>query len=171
MRQLLGVLRVDDGPAGDRATAAAAPAGRAPQPGLHRLDELLANARAAGLVVTLSVTGPPRSLPPQLDLAAYRVLQEGLTNAAKHAGPAEIRVALGWRDHKLEIEISDDGRGPVGGRADRTTGSGYGLIGLQERATSVGGELEAGPAPDGGFRIRATLPLTPEAATASGSSS
>ncbi|WP_347056882.1 sensor histidine kinase [Blastococcus sp. HT6-30] len=168
MRQLLGVLRVDDGPGSGSGGAASAPAsaGRGPQPGLDRLDELLAGARATGLVVALTVNGTARSLPPQLDLAAYRILQEALTNAAKHAGPAEIRVVLTWRPDRLEVDISDDGRGPVGGRESRGTPGGYGLIGLQERATSVGGELEAGPDPRGGFRVRARLPLAPEGATA-----
>jgi signal transduction histidine kinase len=165
MRQLLGVLRVDDGPASGSGGAASASADRGPQPGLDRLDELLAGARATGLVVTLTVDGTPRPLPPQLDLAAYRILQEALTNAAKHAGPAEIRVLLTWRADCLEVDISDDGRGPVGGRESRDTPDGYGLIGLQERATSVGGELEAGPDPRGGFRVRARLPLSPEGAT------
>ncbi|MGY1605299.1 sensor histidine kinase [Geodermatophilus sp. SYSU D00815] len=167
MRQLLGVLRVDDGPNAGGAVSAS----RAPQPGLDRLDQLLAGARTAGMVVTLSVTGSPRPLPPQLDLAAYRILQEGLTNATKHAGPAEIRVELTWRDDDLQIEVSDDGRGPVGGRGGRSRGGGYGLLGLRERATSVGGELDAGPAPGGGFRLRARLPLAAENATTSGSAS
>ncbi|MGY2083936.1 sensor histidine kinase [Blastococcus sp. SYSU DS0539] len=166
MRQLLGVLRVDDGPGSGGAVATPAAADRGPQPGLDRLDELLAGARATGLVVTLTVNGTASALPPQLDLAAYRILQEALTNAAKHAGPAEIRVVLTWRGDSLEVYISDDGRGPVGGRESRSASGGYGLIGLRERATSVGGELEAGPDPRGGFRVRARLPLTPEGATA-----
>ncbi|MGY1687658.1 sensor histidine kinase [Geodermatophilus sp. SYSU D00867] len=171
MRQLLGVLRVDDGPVAGSGGTVPTPADRAPQPGLDRLEELLAGARATGLVVTLTVTGTARSLSPQLDLAAYRILQEGLTNAAKHAGPAEIRVVLDWQGTDLVIDVSDDGRGPVGGRRSRTPGGGYGLIGLRERATSVGGELHAGPEPRGGFRIRARLPLEAESATTSGSGS
>ncbi|MGR7023586.1 sensor histidine kinase [Geodermatophilus sp. URMC 62] len=185
MRQLLGVLRVDDEVTDDVATATdgtatdgratdgratdgraagdgAAPAGaaagaatRAPQPGLDRLGELLATARAAGSAVTLSTSGTPRPLTAQLDLAAYRILQEALTNAAKHAGPATVEVALTWRDDGLLIEVDDDGPGPASGRP----GGGYGLVGLRERAASVGGDLETGPGPRGGFLLRARLPL------------
>lgn len=162
MRQLLGVLRVDDVAAD---TTTASPTGtpgtatRTPQPGLDRLDELLTAARAAGSAVTLSTSGAPRRLPAQLDLAAYRILQEALTNAAKHAGPAEVRVALEWRDDSLRIDVDDDGPGPTDGTGDRPPGEGYGLIGLQERAASVGGRLQTGPGPCGGFLLRATLPL------------
>ncbi|WP_448640789.1 sensor histidine kinase [Geodermatophilus sp. URMC 63] len=188
MRQLLGVLRVDDVAADDvatdgratdgratdgratdgRATSGratgdgAAPAGsaagaatRTPQPGLDRLEELLATARAAGSAVTLSTSGTPRPLTAQLDLAAYRILQEALTNAAKHAGPATVEVALTWREDGLLIEVDDDGPGPASGRP----GGGYGLVGLRERAASVGGHLETGPGPRGGFLLRARLPL------------
>ncbi len=164
MRQLLGVLRVDDPP------AAAQLGSRAPQPGLDRLDDLLADARAAGLVVTLSVTGTARQLPPHLDLAAYRILQEALTNAARHAGPAQLRVTLTWSGETLAIDVSDDGRGPVAGRGS-SPGGGFGLIGLRERATSVGGGFDAGPGPDGGFRVRATLPLTDQATAVAGRAS
>ncbi len=157
MRQLLGVLRVDDVTADD---GAAPPGGadRTPQPGLDRLEELLAAARATGSVVTLSTSGTPRALPSQLDLAAYRILQEALTNVAKHAGPVEVRVTLTWQDDGLRIEVADDGRGPAEVRS-RRPGEGYGLIGLHERAASVGGDLQTGPGPGGGFLLRATLPL------------
>ena len=163
MRQLLGVLRVTD-VAVDDATAppdgTAAAATRSPQPGLDRLEELLAAARAAGSVVTLSTSGTPHPLPSQLDLAAYRILQEALTNSAKHAGPAKVTVALTWRDDNLQIEVGDDGPGPASRPRSRPPGEGYGLIGLHERATSVGGDLQTGPGPRGGFLLRATLPLT-----------
>jgi signal transduction histidine kinase len=168
MRQLLGVLRVDDVPETGEQVGPADTATRSPQPGLARLEELLAAARSAGLVVTLSMSGTPRPVPAQLDLAAYRILQEALTNAAKHAGPAEVTVTLRWTDDSLRIEVSDDGRGPVGGRRTRAAGEGYGLIGLRERATSVGGDLLTGPGPRGGFLLRATLPLADDRMSTSG---
>lgn len=142
MRSTLGVLRgVDE----------AAP--RLPTPGLDRLDALLDEARAAGLPVQRHTTGEPRPLPTGTDLAAYRIVQESLTNTRRHAGAATAVVTLTYSADALELRIDDDGRGPADGVTDGT-----GLTGMRERARSVGGTLQAGPGPAGGFRVLATLP-------------
>jgi signal transduction histidine kinase len=116
----------------------------------------------AGLPVDLQVSGAPRPLPPGADLAAYRVVQEGLTNVLRHAGGAAASVRVCW-DDRLEITVSDDGKGgapggPAGG--GRAGDPGRGLLGLRERLALYGGELAAGPRPEGGWRLRAVLPLT-----------
>ena len=100
------------------------------------------------------VKGERRPLPPGVDLAAYRIVHESLTNVLKHAGPARARVALRFDERELALEISDDGRGPGLSR----NGGGHGLVGMRERATLYGGSLEAQPAHEGGFRVRARLP-------------
>jgi len=143
MRRLLGVLQ----------TEKSEPA-LAPQPGLARLDPLLAQARSAGLPVELSVEGERRALPPGIDLAAYRIVQEALTNARKHAGPARAQVALSYKGEVLELEVTDDGRA-----AASAGDGGHGLIGMRERVALYGGTLEAGPRPAGGYAVRARLPL------------
>lgn len=143
MRRLLGILRPDEG----RPELA-------PEPGLARLDELLEHTRAAGLPVELAVEGEPRTLAAGVDLAAYRIVQEALTNARKHAGPAHARVALRYGREALEVEIADDGRAAANG-----AGAGHGLVGMRERVALYGGELEAGPRRGGGFAVRARLPL------------
>ena len=130
----------------------------APQPGVARLDALLGQVRAAGLPVELTVEGHPRRLPPGVDRSAYRIVQEGLTNALRHAGPAHATVTLRYRDRALELEVLDDGRG--GG----ANGGGFGLVGMRERAALYGGELDAGARPGGGYALRATLPLEREPA-------
>lgn len=129
-----------------------------PTPGLDpvHLDSLLAGARQAGLATTLVVNGDRRRLNAAIDLAAYRIIQESLTNAIRHAGPASATITLDYRPDALLLEISDTGRGARIG-----TGGGHGLIGMRERAAAAGGSLEAGPALDGGFRVRAHLPLEP----------
>jgi signal transduction histidine kinase len=124
-----------------------------PQPGLDDVPALVACVRAAGPAVELSITGRPAPLPPGLDLAAYRVVQEALTNVIKHAGEARTLVLISW-SAELEIAVSDDGRG-----AGHGGGSGRGLIGLRERAAIYGGSLDAGPRPGGGWRVRARFPL------------
>jgi signal transduction histidine kinase len=144
LRHLLGLLC----PSG----AADDPALR-PAPGLAGLGSLIEGVRGAGLDVRLEVSGTPRDLPPGLDLAAYRVVQEALTNVIRHAGQAATSVLLSWGP-KLEITVCDDGRGTRPG-----AGSGRGLIGLRERLAVYGGELDAGPRPGGGWRVRATIPL------------
>jgi signal transduction histidine kinase len=127
-----------------------------PAPGLAQLDALIAGACNAGLPTTLTQTGEPRLLPPAVDLAAYRIVQESLTNVIKHAGPARATVGLSYGGGALRIEVSDTGSGPsalpLGGS------SGHGIIGMRERASSVGGTLDAGPGPAGGYRVAAVLP-------------
>jgi signal transduction histidine kinase len=128
-----------------------------PQPGLGQLPSLVARVSAAGLPVELSVAGTQRALPPGPDLAAYRVVQEGLTNVLKHAGQARTHVRLDHRPAELVIEVADDGRGAIPGCA-AGAGPGRGLIGLRERIAIYGGNLDAGPRPGGGWRIRAVVP-------------
>ena len=147
MRRLLGVLHHDD----DSHDA------RAPQPTMAGVGTLVERARAAGLPVVLHEEGEPRSLPAGLDLAAYRVVQEGLTNALKYSGRAETEVHVRWGEDALELEIADRGPGPARRRVEAD--GGHGLLGMQERVRLYGGELEAGLRRGGGFRIRAKLPL------------
>lgn len=148
MRRLLSLLRdAEDG----------APAG--PQPSLERLDALLEEVRGSGVPVQLTVTGSSSVVPPGVDLSAYRIIQEALTNILKHAGPgasAHVEVALGG--DAVDLAVTDDGRVAVDG-----DGSGQGLIGIRERVAVVGGQVEAGPRPDGGFAVRARLPYTVDA--------
>ncbi|HKE97622.1 MAG TPA: sensor histidine kinase [Actinomycetes bacterium] len=147
LRALLGVLRTGEAaPHQDPALA--------PQPSLRELDRLVAQSRAAGLPVELVITGEPRALPAIVDLAAYRIVQEALTNTRRHAGPARARVEVRYGRDALELEITDDGRGAAAGEPD----GGRGLIGMRERVALVGGVLEAGPWPGGGFRVAAVLP-------------
>jgi signal transduction histidine kinase len=141
MRRLLGVLRVDG-----------APAGTAPQPGLHRLPELVREAADLGLPVGLTTTGDLAGLPAGLQLAAYRIVQEALTNTRRHSGARTAHITVDRTDDAVRIDVTDDGRGPVG------SGPGHGLIGMRERAAMYGGELHTGPAPGGGFRVLAVLP-------------
>jgi signal transduction histidine kinase len=124
-----------------------------PQPGLDDVPALVACVRAAGPAVELTITGTSAPLPPGLDLAAYRVVQEALTNVIKHAGDARTLVLISW-SAELEIAVSDDGRG-----TGHSAGHGRGLIGLRERAAIYGGSLDAGPRPGGGWRVRARFPL------------
>jgi signal transduction histidine kinase len=125
----------------------------APQPGLSELEALVDGVRAAGLPVTLRVEGPLGDLPAGLDLSAYRIVQEALTNAIKHAGASAAEVVVRRTEDEVELEVVDDGAGPSG------NGRGQGLIGMRERASVLGGEVEAGPKSGGGFRVRAKLPL------------
>ncbi|MGH3666146.1 MAG: sensor histidine kinase [Egibacteraceae bacterium] len=131
---------------------------RAPAPSLVRLDELVAGASAGGLGVQVKVTGEPRRLPARVDLAAYRIVQESLTNVARHAGPATATVRLSYGAHDLVVQVDDDGRGPLDDGEGSLDG-GSGLLGMRERAVATGGALETGPRPKGGFRVRARLPL------------
>jgi signal transduction histidine kinase len=129
---------------------------RAPQPSMSGLNALVERARVAGLPVELRVEGRPRSLPAGLDLAAYRVVQEGLTNALKYSAGAPTEVLVRWGGNELELEIADRGPGAHGGDA------GHGLVGMRERVKLYGGELDAGRRPGGGFRVHAKLPLMAE---------
>jgi signal transduction histidine kinase len=141
MRRLVGILR------DDRELALA------PQPGLGQLDVLLEQVREAGLPVALAVEGDPRPLTPGVDLSAYRIVQEALTNALKHAGPAHASVAVRYRSADVELEVTDDGQGPVG-----EPGGGHGLAGMRERVALYGGVLESEALNGRGFRVRARLP-------------
>jgi signal transduction histidine kinase len=125
----------------------------APSPGLAQLDSVIAETSAAGLDVRLDVSGDARSLPSGVDLAAYRIIQESLTNVVRHARATSARIAIAYRPADVEIEVVDDGV-HVGIAA-----GGSGLVGMRERATALGGDFEAGPRPGGGFRVRVTLPL------------
>ena len=143
MRRLLGVLRT----AGDQAALA-------PVPGLGELRELLDQARAAGLAVTYTLTGAPRELPEGAELAAYRVVQESLTNTRKHGGlAASAAVTLRYEPDGLTVEVTDDGMATPAG-----DGGGHGLAGMRERIEMYGGTVQAGPLPRGGFRVLARLP-------------
>jgi signal transduction histidine kinase len=143
------------------AGTATAPAALRPQPGLGEVDALIGRVRAAGLTVTLTVTGTALALPPGADLAAYRVVQEGLTNVLRHAGQASASVAVHWGDQLL-LTVTDDGQGSgQAGQGDTSApGHGRGLLGLRERLALYGGELTAGPRPGGGWRVSAVLPLS-----------
>ena len=132
-----------------------------PLPGLADLDRLVAASAAAGVTVDVTVDGAVRSLPAAPDLSAYRIVQEALTNVARHAGPTRASVRIGYQPHEMTIEVADDGpRGPAPSPAARA-GSGHGLIGMRERAALFGGELAAGPH-GSGFRVWATLPTPDE---------
>jgi signal transduction histidine kinase len=146
MRSSLGVLRDQGG----------APM-REPQPSLAELDGLLEQAREGGLEVEVEVEGEPRTLPRGVDLSAYRIVQEALTNTIKHAGPARSRITLRYGERELEVEVEDDGPGPSANGAG--TSSGHGLFGMRERVASHGGKVEAGSGPEGGFVVRASLPF------------
>ena len=143
MRRLLNVIRADDGAAT-----------LAPQPSLAQIEPLISEVRAAGLPVELQVEGTTRELPPGVDLCAYRIVQEALTNSLKHAGPATARVLLRYSNDTLEIEVADTGSGTVNGDL-----AGLGLAGMRERVLLFGGDLESGPSPHGGYLVRARLPL------------
>jgi len=142
LRRLLGVVRT---PAADAL---------APQPGLAALDELVARVRTAGLQVELSVDGELSGLPAGLDLSAYRIVQEALTNTLKHAAASHAEVGVRRTSERLELEITDDGVGNANGEV-----RGRGLVGMHERASLLGGEVVAGPLPGHGFRVLARLPL------------
>jgi signal transduction histidine kinase len=143
MRRLLGMLRASD-----------EEIARAPQPSIAHVGELLEQIRATGLPVELSVQGEASDLPPGVDVSAYRIIQEALTNALKHAGPARARVLIRYEPDELAIEIIDDGAGDAA-----PTEGGHGVIGMRERVSVFGGDLAAGPRPEGGYALRARLPL------------
>jgi len=135
-----------------------------PAPGTAQLEDLVAGARRAGLETTFTVTGQQVPLPAAVDLAAYRIVQESLTNAIRHAGPATAAVSLDYRHDELQIDVTDTGRGlPAGTAATAGTAAGqnggHGLAGMRERAAAVGGTVETGPGPGGGFRVAARLPF------------
>jgi signal transduction histidine kinase len=146
MRRMLGVMR-----AGEEK-----PAELAPQPGLLHLDRLIAQVEEAGLPVRLRVEGDRPELPIGIDLSAYRIVQEGLTNTLKHAPGAQAEVVIRYGENGVEVEVMDDGAGAANGsRAD----GGHGLVGMRERVALYGGSLDAGPRDGGGFVLRAQLPV------------
>jgi signal transduction histidine kinase len=151
LRRLLGVLRQDSEPQ----------ASLTPVPGLANLDSLLTEVGKAGLAVRVRVEGTPLQLPAGVDLSAYRIVQEALTNVVKHAGPAHAQVVVGYRDQEVTVEVIDDGRGAATPVGDGRAGTGHGLIGMRERVAAFGGDLQVGPRPSGGFRVAARLPLAP----------
>jgi signal transduction histidine kinase len=143
MRRLVGMLRSDTGDP------------LAPQPGLVDLATLVSQVGEAGLPVELVVEGERRELPVGIELSAYRIVQEALTNALKHAGEARATVRIRYGDDSLELEISDDGAGA----AAPVSSGGHGLVGMRERVALYGGRLDAGRQPSGGFRVRVLLPI------------
>jgi signal transduction histidine kinase len=148
MRRLLAVLRDTEG---DAATT--------PQPSLARLGDLVADVRDSGLAVVLVETGADRDIPPGVDLSAYRIVQEALTNVLKHASAASATVSLSYGDDELRLSVRDDGVGS----SSSTNGTGHGLVGIRERVAVVGGEIETGPLAGGGFEVTARLPYSVEA--------
>ncbi|CAN5840382.1 hypothetical protein BH20ACT6_BH20ACT6_02720 [soil metagenome] len=142
MRRLFGMLRGD----GERLSLA-------PQPGLNEVEALLTRIRSAGLDVELRREGEVTDLPPGVDLAAYRIVQEGLTNALRHSGAQRAWVTLRHGDTMLDVVVEDDGRGPRGGAG------GHGLVGIRERVGLYGGQVETGARPGGGYRLLARLPV------------
>ena len=141
LRATLGVLRADEDGDGS---------------GLGQLDRLVARAQSAGLPVTATVTGPQRPLPPEVDQAAYRIVQEALTNVSRHAGRARATVHVHFGPGSLSVQIDNDGAGAATGA--RSSGPGLGLVGMRERVSALGGWLQAGPRDHGGFQVRAELP-------------
>jgi signal transduction histidine kinase len=147
LRATLGVLRSEEDGDGS---------------GLSQLDSLVARARAAGLPVTVTVTGARRPLPPEVDQAAYRIVQEALTNVSRHAGRSCVTVHLRYSPETLSVQVDNDGKGPEMSTATSTdtrpSGPGLGLVGMRERVSALGGRLHAGPQHGGGFQVRAELP-------------
>lgn len=149
MRRMLGVLRSDDGGAAERV----------PQPSLAGLDDLVEECRAAGLAVAVRRRGEERPLPAGVDLAAFRIVQEALTNVRRHAGPAAAGVTITYAEGQVEVEVADNGRGLGADPPPAGAGAGHGLVGMRERAALYGGSVSAGPRPGGGFAVRARLPV------------
>jgi len=144
LRSVLAILRQDG-----------EPAPRSPAATLSKLGDLVSHASAAGLQVQTETRGSPRPLPFGIDVTAYRVVQEALTNVRRHAGAATATVALDYGDAALTIQVDDDGRGPAGPASH----GGQGIAGMRQRVAALGGDFQAGPRPGGGFRVRARLPL------------
>jgi signal transduction histidine kinase len=143
MRRLLGILR-----------QAEDERGLAPQPGMGRLEALVEQTRRAGLPVELAIGGQPRPLPAGVEVSAYRIVQEGLTNVRKHAGAARAWVEVRYGDRELDVAVLDDGE-PLA----KANVGGHGLVGVEERVALLGGELRAGRREEGGYELRARLPI------------
>ncbi|MCO6007780.1 sensor histidine kinase [Actinoallomurus purpureus] len=151
MRRLVGVLRTEAEPARGELS---------PQPGVSDVGELVDHLRETGLQVQLWIEGEGRSLSPGVDLAAFRLIQEALTNTLKHAGPqARAWVRIHYTDRQLTVEVEDDGRGLAAGLGQANGGRGHGLVGMRERVALYGGDLRIGPRSGGGFEVRARFPL------------
>ena len=151
LRRVLGVLRTSG-------------QDTAPQPGLADLDALLDSARSGGVSVTVTCSGNPVPLPEGVDLSAYRIVQEALSNAMRHAPGSHVQVHVAYRPDSLALEVCNDAASAVpilAGIGDRAAGGGHGLVGMRERATMLSGSLEAGPTEDGGFQVTAVLPVSP----------
>jgi signal transduction histidine kinase len=163
MRRMVMMLRADGEGSVDE------PGPRGPQPGMAGLPGLVADARATGIAADLEVRGEPLALPAGLDLAAYRIVQEALTNTRRHAAATTARVLVEYDGPRLTLEVTDDG---TGGDAPAEPGAGgHGLVGMRERVALYKGRVEAGPAPGGGFRVRAELPLPGRGASLPGAGS
>jgi signal transduction histidine kinase len=148
LRVILGLLRGgDDVDSGHGA------------PGLGRVEELAENATAAGVPTQARVLGRPRPLPTAVDLAAFRIVQESLANVVRHAGRSSALIMISYERERLVVEVADDGNGVAADRRCASEGSGYGIAGMRERVHALGGELEAGPRVQGGFRVCARLPV------------
>jgi signal transduction histidine kinase len=145
LRSVLDILRRSD-----------EQAPRSPTPSLERLDTLVSQAQAAGLTIRTETVGQAQPLPFGVDVAAFRIVQEALTNVSRHAGQARATVQLAYGERDLTVQVDDDGRGAS---PHPKPGTGKGILGMRERVAALGGELEAGPRPEGGFRVRARLPL------------
>ena len=160
VRSVLGVLRGT----GERAP-------RSPTAGLGAIEDLVSRTTAAGVRVSLQIHGERRPLPASIDLAAFRIVQESLTNIVRHAGAGAATVELTYGPDELTVQVDDDGQGPGDAGAARDDpmlnddGGGNGIPGMRERAVALGGTLDAGPAPGGGFRVRARIPLSRSGAT------
>ena len=151
MRSILGVLRdADDG--------------RVPHPGLGQIDELIAKARHAGLDIMIESAPPTAALPSAVDSAAYRILQESITNVIRHVGPTRVTVGLDYRVDSLELSVTNE-RAHTPRNGARSVVPGRGIIGMRERCQLLGGDLDAGPIADGGFAVTARLPFAPAGGT------
>jgi signal transduction histidine kinase len=146
LRRVLGVLRLEGGAEETR---------HAPQPTLERVDELIGNVRAAGVAVTIEITGPPRPLSPGIELSAYRIVQEALSNAMRHAPGAAVRVLIAYHPSGVTVRIGNSAPARPG---QPSAGVGHGLLGMRERTAMLDGDLAAGPTPDGGYEVTAMLP-------------
>ncbi|WP_033310038.1 sensor histidine kinase [Streptomyces iakyrus] len=155
LKATLGLLRDDDAPSS---------LGLEPSPGLSRLPELVSACESAGLKVTVDTEGEPQPLSPGVDLTAYRIVQEALTNVTKHATAEAARILLTYTGSRLLITVSNDGPS----KPEAARGRGFGVMGMRERALSIGGELCAGPRPQGGFEVTTALPLQPSVHLAEG---
>jgi signal transduction histidine kinase len=150
MRRLLGVLRQEGEPSGSLT----------PAPGLADLATLVTQVQDAGLKVWINLDGQREPVPPGIDLSAYRIVQEALTNVIKHSGSGAANVTISYRPDSVTVEITDPGpEAPAARVPAQRTGSGHGIIGMRERVAVFGGEFDAGPRPEGGFRVRARFPI------------